>query len=157
MNTLNPPNIIFSLTYLKGVQFSLSVMSESLWSHGPQTTDFLVHHQLQELTLTYVYPVSDAIQLSHPLLSPSPPAFNLSQHQGLLQWVSSLHRVTKVLELQCQHLSLQWIFRTHFLWLTGLISLQSKRLSKAFSNTTVQKHQSFGTQLSLWSRSHIHI
>ena len=63
--------------------------------------------------------VSDAIQPSSPLSFPSPPAFNLSQHQGLFQWVSSSHQVAKVLELQPQHQSLQWIFSTDFLldWL----------------------------------------
>ena len=59
-----------------------------------------VHHQLPELTQTYVHPVGDAIQPSHPLSSPSPPALNLSQHQGLLfKKVSSLHHVAKVLEV----------------------------------------------------------
>ena len=67
------------------------------------TPGFPVHYQLPELAQTHVDRVSDAIQLSHPLLSPSPPAFNLSQHQGLFQWVSSLHQVAKVLELQLQH------------------------------------------------------
>ena len=57
-----------------------------------------VYHQLPELTQTHIYHVGDAIQPSHPLLSPSSPAFNLSQHQGLFQWVSSLHQVAKVLE-----------------------------------------------------------
>ena len=73
---------------------------------------FTVHHPLPELTQTHVHQVSDAIQPSHPLLSPSPPAFNLSQHQGLFQRVSSSHQVAKVLELQVQHQSFQWIFRT---------------------------------------------
>ena len=59
--------------------------------------------------------VSDAIQLSYPLSSPSPPAFNLSQHQGHFQWVSFLHQVVKALEFQLQHQSFQWIFRTDFL------------------------------------------
>ena len=76
---------------------------------------FPVHHQLLELTQTHVHWVSDAIQLSHPLSSPSPPTFNLSQHQGLFQWVSSLHQVAKVLEFQLQHQSFQWIFRTDIL------------------------------------------
>ena len=58
---------------------------------------FPVYHQLPKLAQTHVHGVSDAIQPSHPLLSPSPPAFNLSQHQGLFQWVSSLHQVAKVL------------------------------------------------------------
>ena len=63
------------------------------------TPGFPVHHQLQELAQTHVHRVSDAIQLSHPLLSPSPPAFYLFQHQGLFQCVSSSHQVAKVLEL----------------------------------------------------------
>ena len=61
---------------------------------------FPVHHQLPELTQTHVYRVGDAIQPSHALSSPSPPAFNRSQHQGLFQGVSSLHQVVKVLEFQ---------------------------------------------------------
>ena len=64
------------------------------------------HHQLPELAQTYVHQVSDAIQPSHPLLSPSP-TFNLFQHQGLFQWVSSSHQVAKVLEFQLQHQSSQ--------------------------------------------------
>ena len=76
---------------------------------------FPVPHQLLELTQTHVHWVGDAIQPSHPLSSPSPPAFNLSQHQGLFKWVSSLHQVAKVVEFQPQHQSFQWIFRTDFL------------------------------------------
>ena len=64
-----------------------------------------VHHHLPELTQTHVHQVGDAIQPSHPLSSPSPPAPNPSQHQGLFQWVSSLHQVAKGLELQLQHQS----------------------------------------------------
>ena len=67
------------------------------------------------LSLLSVHWVGDAIQPSHLLLSPSPPAFNFSQHQGLFKWVSSLHQVAKVLEFQLQHQSFQWIFRTDFL------------------------------------------
>ena len=74
-----------------------------------------VYHQLLELIQTHVHWVSDAIKLSHPLLSPSPPPFNLSQHQGLFQGVSSSHQVAKVLEFQLQHQSFQWIFRTDFI------------------------------------------
>ena len=62
-----------------------------------------VHHQLLEFTQTHVHWVSDAIQPSHPLLSPSPPALNLSQHQGLFKWVCFLHQVAKVLKFQLQH------------------------------------------------------
>ena len=74
-----------------------------------------VRHQLSEFTQTHVTWVGDAIQPSHPLLSPSPPALNLSQHEGLLQWVSSSHEVAKVLEFQLQHQSLQWTPRTDLL------------------------------------------
>ena len=72
----------------------------------------LRHHglQLPELAQTHVHWVSDAVQPSHPLSFPSPPALNLSQHQGLFQWVGSSHQVAKVLELQLQHQSFQWIF-----------------------------------------------
>ena len=62
-----------------------------------------------------VHRVGGAIQSSHPLLSPFPPVFNLSQQQGPFQWVSSSHQVAKVLEFQFQHQSFQWIFRTEFL------------------------------------------
>ena len=67
---------------------------------------FPFHHQLLELTQTHVHQVGDAIQPSHPL-SPSPPTFNLSQHQGLFQLVSYSHQVAKVLEFQLQHQSIQ--------------------------------------------------
>ena len=66
-----------------------------------------VHHQLPNFTQTQVHRVSDTIQPSHPLSSPSPPAPNPSQHQSLFQWVNSLHEVTKVLEFQLSHHSLQ--------------------------------------------------
>ena len=86
---------------------------------GCSTPGLSVHHQLPEFTQTHVHQVGDAIQSSHPLSSPSPPAFNLSQHQGLFQWVSSSHQVAKVLEFQLQHQSFQWVFRVDFLedWL----------------------------------------
>ena len=77
------------------------------------TPGFPVHHQLPDLAQTHVYRVSDATQPSYLLTSTSPPAFHLSQHQSLFQWVSSLYHVTKVLELQ--HQWFQWVFRTDFL------------------------------------------
>ena len=98
-------------------QFS-SVAQSSLTLCDPMncsTPGFPVHHQLLELPQTHVHRVSDAIQPSHPLSSLSPPVFNLSQHQGLFQWVGSSHQVAIVLELQLQHQSFQWIFRTGFL------------------------------------------
>ena len=78
------------------------------------TPGFRVHHQPLEFTQTHVHRFSDAIQPSHPLLSPSPPTFNPTQHQGLFKWVSS-HQVAKVLECQLQHQSLQWTPRTDLL------------------------------------------
>ena len=74
-----------------------------------------VHHQLPELTQTHVHRVGDVIQPSHPLSSPSPSALNPSQHQGLFQWVNSLHQVAKVLEFRLQHQSFQWTPRTDLL------------------------------------------
>ena len=74
-----------------------------------------VHHQLLELAQTHVPHVGEAIQPSHPLSSPSPPSFNLSQHQGPFQRVSSSHQVAKVLEFQLRHQSFRWIFRTDYL------------------------------------------
>ena len=113
-----------------------------------------VHHQLREFTQTHAHRVGDAIQSSHPLLSRSPPAPNPSQHQGLFQWVNSwggqsigVSASASVLPMNIQDWSLE---------LTGWISLQSKGLSRVFSNTTVQKHQFFGTQLPSLSNFHIH-
>ena len=106
---------------------------------------FPVHHQLPELAQTHVHWAGDAIQPSHPLLPPSPPAFNLSQHQGLFQWVSSSIRSPKYwsfsFSISPSSLNIQDWFP---LGLIGLISLQFKGLSRVFSNTTVWKHQFFG-------------
>ena len=143
----SPPkkNCIFS------VQFSS--VTQSCQTHFDlmdcSTPGFRVHHQLLELTQTHVHHVGDAIQQSHPLSSPSPPAFNLSQHQGLFQnqfFASGGQSIgvsasTSVLPMNTQDWSpLGW---------TGWISLQSKGLSRVFSNTTVRKHQFFSAQLSL--------
>ena len=86
----------------------------------------------------------------HPLSFPSPPAFNLSQHQGLFQWVSSSHQVVKLLGISASTSVLPMNIQDWYPsgW-TGWIFLQSKGLSRVFSNTIVQKHQFFGTQLSL--------
>ena len=151
-------SILFSLAHhtssslLVSVQLCCSVVSNSLWCQILQhIPGFSVHHQLPEFAQTHVHQVSDAIQPSHPLSSPSPPAFNLSQHQGLFQGVSQpfpsggqsigASASASVLPMNIQ----DWFP----LGLTGWISLQSKGLSRVFSNTTVQKHQFFSTQLSL--------
>ena len=81
-------------------------------THELQHTRPPCHHQLLESTQTHVHRVSNFIQPSHPLWSPSPSALNLSQHQGLSKWLSSLHQVAKVLEFQLQHQSFQWTPRT---------------------------------------------
>ena len=86
---------------------------------GCSMPGFLVHHELPELTQAHVHWVGDAIQPSHPLSPPSPPAFNLSKHQGLSKWVSSSNQLAKILALQPQHESFQWIFRTDFRYCLG--------------------------------------
>ena len=99
------------------VQFS-SVAQSRLTLCNPMncsTPGLPVHHQLPEFTQTHVHRVGDAIQPSHPLSSPSPPASNPSQHQGLFQWVNSSHEVAKVLEFQLQYQSFQWTPRTDLL------------------------------------------
>ena len=112
LNTLNiVPFRISSVQFSSVAQLCQTLCN----SRDCSTPGLLVHHQLLELAQIYVHPVGDVIQPSHPLSSPSPPTFNLSQHQGLFQWVSSSHQVAKVLELQLQHQSFQWIFRTDFL------------------------------------------
>ena len=113
------------------------VMSDSLWPHGLQHSGFPVHQQLLELTQTHVHQVGDAIQSFHPLSSPSPSPslFNLSQHQGLFQRVSSSHQVAKVLKFQVQHQSFQWTFRTDFLQDSLVWSTCSPRDSQESSPT----------------------
>ena len=100
---------------IRSDQISCSVMSNSLQPHESQHTRPPCPSPLPVFTQTHVHWVSDAIQPSHLLWSPSAPAFILSQHQGLFQWISSLHQLVKVLEFQFQHQSFQWIFRTDFL------------------------------------------
>ena len=100
------------------IQFS-SVAQSCLTLGDPMnrsTPGLPVHHQLLEFTQTHVCWVGNVIQPSHPLLSPSPPALNLSQHQGLFKWVSSSHQVAKVLEFQLQHQFFQWIQYRLILW-----------------------------------------
>ena len=142
---------------ISSVQFSCSVVSDSLRPHEPKhTVKPPVHHQLLESTQTHVHCVSNAIQPFCPLSSPFPPPLNLSQHQGLFKWVPAL----------CIRWPKYWSSsfnispsNEH----SGLISfrmdwldLQSKGLSRVFSNTVVQKHQFFSPQFSLKSNSHIY-
>ena len=120
-----------------GIQFSsvaqLCLTVHDLMDRG--MPGLPVHHQLQEFTQTHLHWVSDAIQPSHPLSSPSPFAFSLSQHQGLFKWVSTSHEVAKVLDLQLHHQSFQWTPRTDFLE-NGLVgSLCTPRDSQESSLT----------------------
>ena len=103
------------------------------------------------LSLLKLMSIESVMSSKHLILSfPSPLAFNLSRHQGLFQWVSSSHQVAKVLGVSASASVLPMNIQD---WLplgwTGWISLQSKGLSRVFSNTTVQEHQVFGAQLSL--------
>ena len=135
-------------------QFSHSVMSDSSQPHGLQ------HARLPCPAPTHgVY--SNSCQLNQwchptisPLASPSPPVFSLFQHQGLFQWVSSWHQVTKDLDLQLQPQSFHWIFRLISFRFTGLISLLPKGLSRVFSNTTVQNINSLVLNLFIVQLSH---
>ena len=105
-------DISFSLTQFSSVAQSCPTLCSPM---NRSTPGLPVHHQLPESTQTHVHQVGDAIQPSHPLLCPSPPVLNLSQHQGLFKWVSSSHQVAKVLEFQLQHQSIQWTPRTDLL------------------------------------------
>ena len=116
LNLLEVFKLKMDFSYICSSVSSVTQSCLTLW--GPMhcsTTDLHVYHQLPEFTQTHVHWVGDAIQPSHLVSSPSPPTFNLSQHQGLFKWVSSSHQVAKVLELQFQHQSFQWMFRTDFL------------------------------------------
>ena len=124
-----------SIINVSSVQFSCSGVSNSLWPHG-------LHHSRLHCPSPTPGACLNSCPLSQwchhtlsPLSSPSPPAFNLSQHQGIFQGLSSLHQVAKILEFQ--HQSFQWIFRTDFIkdWLVG--SPCNLRDSRVFSNTPV--------------------
>ena len=155
-----------STKYLAGIWglqwfYRLIWKFSSVWllSHVPMdysTPGFPVHHQLLELAQTHVHWVGEAIQPSRPLSSPSLPAFNLSQHQGLFKWVSSLNQMAK-----------DWSFSFSISpsnVYSELISfridcfdpLPSKELLRVFSCTTIQKHQFFSSHPSFWSNCHKH-
>ena len=139
----------WSCHLLWGVQFSsVTQLCPTLCDPMNCSTPGLhVHHQLWEFIQTHVHWVSDSIQLFYPLSSPSPHAFNLSQHQGLFKWVSSSHQVPKILKFQLQlPMNIQEWFPLGW---TGWISLLSQGHSRLFFNTAVQKHQFFSAQLSL--------
>ena len=121
------------------------------------TPGFPVHHQLQELVQIHIHWVSDAIQTSHPLSSPSPPAFNLSQHQGLFNWVSSSHQVAKKYWSfsfnisPSNEYSVPISFRIDWLDLLAVQGTLKSLLQQHSSKASI-----LSAQLSLWSNSHIH-
>ena len=111
---------LWIMNYVSKIQFSsvtqlCPTLCDPMDCQPSVMPGFPVLCHLPELTQTHDHRDSDAIQPPHPLSSPSPPTFSLSQHQGLFQWVSSSHQVAKVLEFQLQHLSFQLISRTDFL------------------------------------------
>ena len=130
------------------VHFSHSVTCDSLQLQHPMdcsTPGLPVHRQLPEFTQTHIHWVGDAIQPSHPLLSPSPPTFNLSQQQGLFQWISSSHQVAKVSEFQLQHQSFQWIskiisFRMDWLDALAVQGTLKSLFQYHISTTSLQYH-----------------
>ena len=145
--------ILLNKSFLKcnSVQFSCSVKSNSLWPHGLQHTRSPCPSQLLELTQTHVHRVSDVIQsssvVSFSSLQSSPASGSFPMSQFFTSGGQSIgaSALASVLPMNIQ----DW-------FPLGWISLQSKGLSRVFSNTTVQKHQFFSTQPSLWSKSHIH-
>ena len=121
------------------------------WTHS--TTGFSVHHQLPELAQTHVHRVSDAIEPSHPLSSPFPPAFNLSQKQGLYQWVSSLHQVAKVLAFQLQHQSLnEYSGLTPFRIDWFDFPEAQETLKSLLQGNTLITHKSMADHVNVWQK-----
>ena len=147
--SLFPTDIVFQYS----VQFnSVAQSCSTLCDHMNHSMQgFPLHRQLPEFTETYVHWVRNAIRPSHPLSFPSPPAFNLSKHQDLFKWIkwtfaSGGQRIGDSSSASVLPMNIQNWFP---LGLTGLISLHSKGLSRVFSNTTIQKHLFFSTQLSI--------
>ena len=146
--------IIVDMNHMKtiSVQFSDSVMSNSLQPHDCSTPGFPVLHHLPEFPQTHVHWVGDAIQPSHPLLLPFLPALNFSQHPVSRLFLSGGHCIGTWVSAPVLLMNIQSWFP---LGLTGLISLLSKGLSRILSSTTIPKHPFFDSQPSLWSISHI--
>ena len=147
---------LINILYFSSVQFSRSVVSDSLQPMNYSTPGLPVHYQLSEFTQTHVHQAGDAIQPTHPLsspflLPPIPPSIRVLSNESTvpMRWPKHWSFSFSVSPSK-EHPGL-----ITFRW-TDWISLQSKGLSRVFSNTTGQKHQFFGTQLSSQSNSHIH-
>ena len=137
-------SIIHSYSYSSVAQSCLTLCDPMDWS----MPGIPVHHQLPEFTQTHVHQVGDAIQPSHPLSAPSPPAFNLSQDQGLFKWASSSHQVAKVLEFQLQHQSLNEhsgliSFRMDWLDLLVVQGTLKSLLQHHSSKVSILRHSAF--------------
>ena len=136
--------------------FSFSVVSTLCASTDCSMPGFPILHHLLEATQIHVHWVSDAIQPSYPLLPTSPFAFGLSQHSGSFSMSRLFISGGQSIGASASALALPMNIQGWFpLGLSGLISLLSKGLSRVFSSTTIQKHQFFDAQSSLWSNCHI--
>ena len=144
LEALNSSRNIERIKHFSSVTQSFPTFCNPMdWS----TPGLHIHHQFLEFTQTHVHWVGDGIPPSHPLSSPSPPAFNLSQHQGLFQWVHSSHQVAKVLEFQLQPSNeYSGLISFRMDWL-DLLAVQGTL--KSLLQITAQKHQFFCAQLSL--------
>ena len=134
---------------ISSAQFSCSLVCDSLWSHGLQQPGFPVHHQFPEVLQTLVHWVRDAIEPSHPLSSPSPPAYKLSQNLYFpMSWffASDDQIIGVSASASVRSMNIQDWFPLEW---PNWISLQSKGLWRVFSNTTVQKKQLFSAQPAL--------
>ena len=138
------------------VQFSHSIASDSLRPCGLQQTRLPCPSPTLKACSNSCPSISDAIQRSYPLSSPSPLAFNLSQHQGLFKWVSSLHQVDKVLAFQHQHQSFQWILGPISLRMDWLDLLEVQGTLKSLLQHHSSKASILWHSVSLWFNSHIH-
>ena len=127
-------NCLFTILLVSSVTQSCPTLCDPM---NCSTPGLPVHYKLPAFTQTHAHRVGDVIQPSHPLSSPSPPALNPSQHQGLFQWVNSLHEVAKVLEFQLQHQSLQWTPRTYLLQ-DGLVGSPCSPRDSQVSSPTPQ-------------------
>ena len=158
---MTPVNFFYICLFKIGAQSVSSVTQSCLTLCDPMdcsTPGFSVLHHLPEFAQTRVHWVSDAIQPSHPLLSPSPPNFNLSQHQGLFQWVGSSHQLAKVLEFQLQLSVFPMNIQNWFPlgWTSGSPCCPGDSQESSCPTPQFKNISSFSTQLSLWSNSHIH-
>ena len=151
--TVNTKYLILLLVQFSSVIQSCPTLCDSM---NRSTPGIPIHHQLLESTQTHVHWVSDAIQACHPLLSPSPPTLNLSQHQVLFKCVSSLHQVAKILEFLLQHQSFQWTPRTDLLYMDWLDLLVVQGTLKSLLQHHSSKASVLRRSAFLYSNSHIH-